>query len=155
MLQIHNNKTLKLTNVLSQVVPQEGLGQIGLIIEQQTNYLKNHGAQPIGPVIQYTKPEVDAQGQLQVSFKLLRQANTFLHHVEPPYTMEALLRIPNCMYVRFAGKESDMHFAYEKIGVTAYEEGIKLKGDSYTVLVGQQDDILTADIFMPRADHDN
>jgi hypothetical protein len=100
-------------------------------------------------------PSFDEQGQPLIIFNLLRQASTFIRHVEAPYTMESLLRIPNCMYVRFVGKEADLHFAYEKIGVTAYEEDIKLKGDSYTVFVDQQDDILTADIFMPRADHDD
>ncbi|MDR2646882.1 MAG: hypothetical protein LBB67_01990 [Oscillospiraceae bacterium] len=74
MLSIHNSKTLKLTNVLAQTVPQEGLGNVGLLIEQQINYLKNHGSQPIGPVVQYTKPEVDEQGQLAVQFKLQWQS---------------------------------------------------------------------------------
>jgi len=152
MLSVHLTKTLKLTNVLIQEVAQENIAQVSLLIEQMQNYLKNRGVHPMGPVVQYTWPEMDPNGQLSVTFKLFRQANNMLHHLEPPYTMESVLRIPNCMYVRFVGKESDLHFAYEKIGVTAYEEGIKLKGDNYTVLIDQQDDILTADIFMPRAD---
>jgi hypothetical protein len=54
------------------------------------------------------------------------------------------------MYVRFVGKQSDLHFAYDKICVTAFEEGIKLKGDYYTIIIDKQDDILTADIFMEK-----
>jgi hypothetical protein len=40
-MQIYSNKTLKLTNVLVKAVPQEGLGKVGLLIEQQGNFMQD------------------------------------------------------------------------------------------------------------------
>ena len=54
------------------------------------------------------------------------------------------------MYVRYTGPESMLKFAYDKIHLTAFEEDIKLKGDSYTIFVNQIDDNIVADIFMER-----
>ena len=31
----------------------------------------------------------------------MRQANNFIHNVEPPYAMESVLRVKNCMYALY------------------------------------------------------
>jgi len=54
MLKIHNNKTLRLTNVLMQDISPKGLEQVDLFVEQMVNYIKNHGAQQIGPCGKYS-----------------------------------------------------------------------------------------------------
>jgi len=45
-----------------------------------------------------------------------------------------------------------MKFAYDKINLYAFENDIKLKGDSYTVFVDSQEenDTIIADVFMER-----
>ena len=47
-----------------------------------------------------------------------------------------------------------MQFAYDKINLEASENDIKLKGDSYTVFVDQDEEegTIIADVFMERAD---
>ncbi|TYQ17858.1 UNVERIFIED_CONTAM: hypothetical protein Cloal_0230 [Acetivibrio alkalicellulosi] len=151
-IQINNNKTLKLTNVLINEVDlkeSEGLDKEVLKME---NYIKNKGAMPIGPLIQYSNVESVENNEPKVIIKLLRQANTYLHSVDKPYKMESVIRIPNCMYARFTGEESKLKLAYDKINVVAFEEDIKLKGDSYTVFVSNIDDGIIADVFMERED---
>ena len=67
--------------------------------------------------------------------------------------MESVLRVPDCMYVRYMEAEDKLKFAYDKIHLTAFEENIPLRGDSYTIFVDRNDeeDTIVADIFMPKA----
>ena len=58
------------------------------------------------------------------------------------------------MYCRYIGSEDSLKFAYDKIGVTAFEKGIRLKGESYTVFVdnNEEEEYIVADVFMERED---
>ena len=52
------------------------------------------------------------EGQLYVKISLIRQANNFIHNVEPPYTMESVLRVKNCMYARYTGPEEKLFLSF-------------------------------------------
>ncbi len=145
------NKTLKLTNVLIKRLAEEDFENFEKSVEQMENYIKSKGYQPLGPLVQYTTTNVNENGELSVIIKLMRQVSNYINHVEPPYSMESVIRIKDCMYVRYTGPESKIKYAYDKINLTAFEEDIELKGDSYTVFVNQIDDNIVADIFMERA----
>lgn len=152
-IQINNNKTLKLTNVLIKEVDLKDSVGIDKEVLQMENYLKNKGAQPVGPLIQYT--DVEGSGEdIKLIVKFMRQSNTFIHNVEEQYKMESTIRVKNCMYARYTGEESKLKFAYDKINVIAFEEDIPLKGDSYTIFVSSNDDDIIADVFMERADNE-
>jgi hypothetical protein len=153
---IQQSKTLKLTNALSLMLAKENnfeqLQNFQMLIEQMDLHIRRHGAQPIGPLIQKTELKVSDNGEPQVIITFIRQADTFIHHVDPPYRMESVIRISDCLYTRFTGEEDDMQFAYNKLNLTAYEEEVELTGESYTVFVAsnEEDGAITADIFMPK-----
>ena len=150
-IQINYNKVLKLTNVLINYVDLKESKGLDKEVLQMENCLKNKGAQPIGPLIQYT--EVEGTGaDVKVNVKLMRQSNTFIHNIEAPYKMESVIRVKNCIYARYTGEESKLKFAYDKINLIAFEEDIPLKGDSYTIFVNSNEDGIIADVFMERAD---
>jgi hypothetical protein len=58
------------------------------------------------------------------------------------------------MYVRYTGPEEKLKFAYDKIALTAFEDDIPLKGDSYTMFVdrNEEEDTIVAEVFMPKAE---
>lgn len=149
-LNVFTDKTLKLSNVLCRRVRVEEYNEFEKIVEMMESYIKSKGYQQVGPLIQYTKVELCNDGHPYVQFTLMCQANNYINHVEQPYTMESTLRVKNCLYVRFVDEETKMKFAYDKLGVYAYEEDIELKGDNYTVFVNNDDitNTMTADIFM-------
>lgn len=155
-LNFRENKILKLTNVLSYKIQlqSEEVVSIDVQLEQMQTYIKTKGAMQIGPLIQYVSPNVNEQGELDVQIQFLLQCNHDIHNVEQPYTMQNTLRVQNCLYCRYIGPESTLKFAYDKINLYAFENDIPLKGDSYTVFVenDEENDIMTADVFMERAD---
>ena len=82
---VSESKTLKLTNVLSRRIMPEDFANINLIVTQMENFVRSHGAQPIGPLVQHilvTKgPKPEAQ------MYLLRQANQMITRMDPQYHM--------------------------------------------------------------------
>ncbi|OPZ92843.1 MAG: hypothetical protein BWY74_01391 [Firmicutes bacterium ADurb.Bin419] len=151
-IQINKNKILKLTNVLVREIDLQNKEDITKEVIRMDNYIRNKGGQPIGPHIQYTYINGEQTEDVKLIIKLMRQSNTFIHNVEPPYNMESIIRVKNCMYARYTGEESKLKFAYDKINLIAFEEDIPLKGDSYTVFVNSNEDGIVADVFMERAD---
>ena len=153
-LLINRGKILRLNNVLIRKIQTDKFETIDKEVEIMENYIKLKGAMPIGPLIQYTSMIIDETGEVNMDIFLMRQANSFINHIEDPYKMESIIRVKNCMYVRFVGEEYNIKFAYDKINLTAYEEDIKLKGNSYTIFVDKQDENIVADIFMECIDDD-
>ena len=151
-IEFNHEKTLKLTNAVIYALGEEDFENLNLIVEKMENYIKAKGYMPIGPLIQYSGTRITENGELDIVVKLIRQSSGYINHVEAPYTCEPVMRIKNCMYVRYTGPENMLKFAYDKINLTAFEEDIKLKGDSYTVFVNQVDDDIIADVFMERAE---
>ncbi len=144
------NKTLKLTNAMFYRIANDDLQNIDKVVYQMENYIRSKGAIPIGPVVQCTQIAVTEVGEVEININFIRQANTYINHLEHPYTMESVLRIPNCLFVRFHGEESQLHFAYDKLNLIAFEEDIPLTGKSYTVFTAQSEDQFSADVFMEK-----
>lgn len=153
-IQLSQNKTLKLTNVLKYNVDlSDEEFQLDTQIEKMQSYIRAKGTTQIGPLIQYTKPYINEEGELEMELVFMLQCNSFIHSVEAPYSMEAVLRIPDCMYVRYIGPEASLKFAYDKINLAGFEENIPLAKDSYTIFVDRNDDeeTIVADVFVPKA----
>lgn len=154
-LNVYTNKTLKLMNVLERKVAWGDNQEDGRIcFQQMNNYIRTKGKMPIGPLIQYVNAKVDENGVTNVDVVNMIQCNDFICNVTFPYVMKPVLRITNCMYCRYIGPEDKINFAYDKIQLEAFENDIPLKGDSYTIFVNkdEENEIITADVFMERAD---
>ena len=161
-IQISMNKSLRLDNVLVNdiVIIDFNADEIDAVedyqfftvVEKMKNEIAVKGAKQIGPLIRYSWAG-DDDGGAKIQIGLMLQADRYIDNINTPYRMETAVHVKNCLYTRFTGLEEDIHFAYQKIAVTAYEEDIKLKGSSYTVFLDSNDDgTITADIFMERAD---
>lgn len=144
-----NKKTLKLANVLSYTMVESDFQSNVQCAAQMENYIKSKGYQPLGPIIQYSGVGKNAAGEPEMVVRLLRQASGYINHTETPYSMGSVLRVPNCLYVRYRGPLEKLQVAYSKLAVVAFENDINLKGDSYTIFVDQlESEDIVADIFM-------
>ncbi|WP_195428712.1 hypothetical protein [Clostridium sp. D46t1_190503_E9] len=145
---LRENKTLKLNNVLIREISENELIDINQISYMMDSYIKSKGNSTIGPMINYSTVEVDESGQPKVIIKIMIQLKNPIHNIEKPYELNSQLRVTNCLFARFSEKEENLQFAYQKLGVYAFENDIRLKGDSYTVFVKQEEENIVADVFM-------
>ena len=152
-INIYENKTLKLQNVIVRRLDLESDDQnlFDSEINKISTYIQTHGANQIGPLIQYSKVELDENNEPDINMQFMLQANNFIHNVEQPYRMESLLRVKNCLYARYNGPEDKLKFAYDKLGVYAFENDIELDGCNYTIYVdrNEEEETMVADVFMP------
>ena len=145
-IKVAENKTLKLTNVLSRVVQPEELANLPVILTQMQNFMKSNGAQPIGPLVQAIV-EGTGPDHMPVMY-MMQQANQMITQMEPGYHMDAVLRVKNCLYAHFTGPLAFNQLATAKLQVLAFENDIKLSGNSYTIYVNQDEDDGVIDVFM-------
>ncbi len=150
-IMVRENKTLKLKNVLIREVSENELIDIERISYMMDSYIKSKGASTIGPMINYSGLEIDENGEAKVKIKIMVQLKNIIHKIEEPYRLKPQIRITNCLFARFTEKEENLQYAYQKLGVYAFENDKKLKGDSYTVFVKQEEDNIVADVFMEEA----
>jgi hypothetical protein len=149
-IEFRENKTLKLTNVLSREVPAtELLSQNKQVLLLQ-NWLKTKGYETVGPLIFFTATQagVTAPEELDVRSKIMIQLNTCNVRLESPYFFRKELRIENCLMARFADKAEKLQFAMQKLSLYAYENDLELTGDTYVIIAKQTADFLNADVFM-------
>lgn len=143
-IKVAENKTLKLTNVLSREILPEEMANMPLILTQMHNFIKSNNAQPIGPIIQSFAVGEDRQMHLY----MLQQATQLISQMEPGYHMDGVLRVKNCLYAHYTGPMSDSQLASYKLQVYAFENDQKLTGTSYTIYVNQDSDDAVIDVFM-------
>ena len=145
-IEVAENKTLKLTNVLSRAVRPEELASLPVILTQMQNFMKSNGAQPIGPLVQAIV-EGTGPDHMPVMY-MMQQATQMIPKMEPGYHMDAVLRVKNCLYAHYTGPLSQSQLASSKLQILAFENDIKMTGNSYTIYVNQDDDDAVVDVFM-------
>lgn len=154
-LQFHENKVLKLTNVLEyKILLDADKLDFNIAVEQMQSYIRTKGIMQIGPLIQYTRTCINSDNELEVELVLMLQCSDFIHNVEAPFSMKDVIRVPNALYCRYTGPDSCLKFAYDKINLEAFENDIVTENCNYTVFLKNDihDDVIIADVFVPRAD---
>ena len=145
-IKVAENKTLKLTNVLSRAVSLEEMPNMPIILTQMQNFIKSNGAQPIGPLVQAIKAGTGPDHLPELY--MMQQATQMIPNMEPGYHMDPVLRVKKCLYAHYTGPMSHSQLASSKLQIMAFENDIKLTGESYTVLVKKDEDESEIDVFM-------
>ena len=117
-IKVAENKTLKLTNVLSRTLHPEELANLPVILTQMQNFMKSNGVQPIGPLVQAIKPGTGPD-QLPEMY-MMQQATQMIPNMEPGYHMDAVLRVKNCLYAHYTGPLSQSQLASSKLQIHAF-----------------------------------
>ncbi|MDR3216687.1 MAG: hypothetical protein LBT55_04650 [Clostridiaceae bacterium] len=150
-IEFRERKTLKLINVLSRKVPaSEFMSQEKQII-MLDNWIKAKGYETQGPLIMYSTgiTGVDAEGKPIIDSRIMMQLKNESVRLEIPYRFEKELRVENCLFARFNGDSEKFQFAVNKLTLFAYENDVELTGETYSVLIKQEEKSLLADVFMP------
>ena len=145
-IKVAENKTLKLTNVVSRRIAPEELGNMMVALTQLQNFIKSHNAQPIGPLVQAIK--IGPAPEHAPELYLMQQATQLITQTEPGYEVDAVLRVKNCLYAHYVGPMSQSGLASQKLNVMAFEHELELTGTVYTIFVNQDEDEGVVDTFM-------
>ena len=145
-IQTAENKTLKLTNVVSRRIQPEEFNNMQIVLTQMHNFIKSNGAQPLGPLVQCIK--LPAGPNPQPEIYMMQQATQLITQTEPGYEVDAVLRVKNCLYAHYTGPMAYSQLASSKLQILAFEKDLKLTGDNYTIFVSQDDDDAVVDVFM-------
>ena len=145
-IQTAENKTLKLTNVVSRRIQPEEFNNMQIVLTQMHNFIKSNGAQPLGPLVQCIKLPAGPTPQPEVY--MMQQATQLITQTEPGYEVDAVLRVKNCLYAHYTGPMAYSQLASSKLQILAFEKDLKLSGDTYTIFVNQDDDYAVIDVFM-------
>lgn len=150
-IEFRENKILKLINVLSRKVPTSEIMNQEKQINMLMNWIKAKGYQTVGPLIMYSTGITgsDAEGQPIIDSRVMIQLNTGSVRLEVPYRFEKEVRVQNCLLARFNDNAEKLQFATNKLTLYAYENELELTGETYIVLMEQQENKLLADVFMP------
>ena len=143
-IQTAENKTLKLTNVVSRRIQPEEFNNMQIVLTQMHNFIKSNNAQPIGPIVQAMVVGEDRQMHLY----MMQQATQLIPQMDPGYHMDAILRVKNCLYAHYTGPMSQSGLASQKLNIMAFEHELELTGTVYTIFVNQDDDEGVVDTFM-------
>ena len=145
-IKVAENKTLKLTNVLSREIHPEEMASLPVVLTQMHNFIKSNGAQPLGPLVQCIKLPAGPNPQPEVY--MMQQATQLIPRMEAGYSIDAILRVKNCLYAHYTGPMPESQLASYKLQVHAFENEQKLTGTSYTIYVNQDEDDAVVDVFM-------
>ncbi|MDR3264258.1 MAG: hypothetical protein LBT30_08125 [Clostridiales bacterium] len=115
------------------------------------NWLKAKGYETQGPLIMFSTGimGLDSNKKPIIDSRLMMQLKTDKVQLEIPYKFEKEIRIENCLMARFNDNYEQLPFATQKLNLFAYENDIELTGETYMILLEQEENKLLADVFMP------
>ena len=146
-IEVVEGKTLKLKNVLSKDVGPLDSNEMQKSMHMFGAYMKSKSLTPYGPTITHAKISFE-NGRLIQRSRIMVQVREIPEKTDAPYSFDELIRVENCLMARYRGDAASVQMAHGKLNIYAFENDIKLKGDTYTVFVEQeQDGTIVADVF--------
>jgi hypothetical protein len=149
-IEIVDGKTLKLNNVLSKETGTLDGDEFAKTMHMFEAYTKSKKLTPYGPMVLFSKTAFDGMKMTQRS-KLMAQLREVHDSPDAPYSFDRLVKADNCVLARYRGAAAGLQVAYSKIQVYAFEHDIRLKGETYTVIIEQKDGEILADVFTEKA----
>jgi len=150
-INVLENKSLKLNNVLSRQVSENDVFVSAKHITMLNNYLKSNNLKSVGPVIFYSSGVVgvSSDGTAKIKNKLMIQLERGDIKVEYPYVLEQNIRLANCLYVKFKDEYKYFSYATSAIALHSYNNDIDLTSEVYIINLSNSKESFEADVFMP------
>lgn len=147
------SKILKLKNTIRfEVTEKNKKTNMNILIEQIRSYIKSKGANPVGPIIQYTENYVLDAEEYGIDSAIILQCDKHINNVQLPYIFEEEIKIENALYCRYQGPAEKLGLGYDKINVEAFDKDIEVGDKCYSIflnndMIGSE---MTVDIFMTK-----
>ncbi|MDR1690249.1 MAG: hypothetical protein LBR42_00205 [Candidatus Methanoplasma sp.] len=145
-IEIAENKTLKLNRVLFRELRQHDNEDIQKSLYMLDSYIKSKKLEPYGPTVVHSRTVFENMRPISIT-RIMVQLREIPESVGSPYSFEELIRVENCILARYRGDAPHLQLAYGKMQVYAFEHGISLKDETYTVLIEETPSGILADVF--------
>ena len=145
-IEIAAGKTLKLKNVLSKEIGSLENAEMQKTMHMFESYMKSKRLTPYGPVIIRSNTAFENELLVQRN-RMMIQVRETPENTDSPYYFDELIRVERCIMARYRGEVASVHMAHGKISVYAFENDIRLKGETYTVFIEQSESGILADVF--------
>ncbi|MCL2143278.1 MAG: hypothetical protein FWH44_03360 [Methanomassiliicoccaceae archaeon] len=145
-ITIVEDKVLKLKNVLSKELVSGDPAETQKSAHMFETYIRSKGLEPYGPMIIKTSVTFE-DGRPRERKEIMVQIRDVPKKVEPPYAFTELLRVENCLLARYRGDTFNLPMAYGKMQVYAFEKEMDIAGETYTIVVEQNENSILADVF--------
>ena len=145
-IEIAENKVLKLKNVLSKEFITGETAETQKSMHMFETYIRSKGLEPYGPMIIRSSVTFE-NGRPRERKEMMVQLRNAPDKVEPPYAFTESLRVEKCLLARYRGDAFNLPMAHGKIQVYAFEKEIDLAGETYTIVVEQNEKGILADVF--------
>lgn len=145
-IEIQFPRTLLLENAVRTKAEANDPARIHAAAVGLGRFIRAQGAVPRGPLVQVVQLD-RAGGRNPPGNELLRQASAPIDAEGAEFLFIPMVEVGGCVLAKFDGDIIDLHMAYSKLAVFAYENNVALSGTFYVVLVEQEGSAMTADIF--------
>ena len=150
-------RTLSLVNALYSIVDFEDMdgtpevGELRAASDEIDNIILKNGATAVGPLILNTWSGAGENGSSRFYAAYIRQTDSFISGLEPPFRMEGSVYIPNCIYKYYEGEKSGLASVFFEAHMAANEEGGSLRGEAFTFLLSQdlKAGTIAAELYFP------
>ena len=149
-IELKDNKSLKLINVVYREFPINTFKEIGKYIQMMVNWIKSNKTDVMGPVIVHTY--ISNNDESRIGARLIMQTKIKINKVDTLYKEVDEVKVSNCLYTHYDGPKEKSQFGSEKIFIYAFENGIELTSETYSVFLKETETDLAVDYFVPKKD---
>lgn len=146
-IKIHNNKRLKLINVITKELRNVSSDNLNNEIRKFINLLEVSNVQTRGPLITKTIGTHFRNDQLLFDYDIMVQ-------LEKPTKLKKFkvldnITLENCLYVHYEGIQEDFSYVQTKLELYIWENDLITTGEEITIHLESINDMMIADVFRP------
>lgn len=143
---IKHRKTLKLINVLVKHCHGSGYDVEHELVKLR-NYIKISKLETQGPlIIKNLGADIDESKRIVLDYDILIQLK-IKTRVKYPHEFVNEIKVNDCIYCRFNGKQEELQYAYSKLNLYIWENDLISNGEAYIIYLC--DNHKNIDIFKP------
>ena len=150
-LDLQENKTLKLNNLVIKELRGVHITKIDFEIEKFINQLQVLKAQSYGPIVtKLVTSYANEEGNTVYDYDIYYQVKNYKQYESILKTQDEL-KVTDCLFLNFKGDSIYLPYAYSKIELHLFENDLSAKEEVYSVLkvVDGNEDKVDIDLFKP------
>lgn len=146
-IKIHDNKRLKLINVITKELRNVSSANLNNEIRKFVNLLEVSNIQTRGPLITKTIGTHFENDELLFDYDIMIQLEKATKLKK--FRVLESITLKNCLYVHYEGIQEDFSYVQKKLELYIWENDLIATGEEIIIHIESVDDMMIADVFRP------